>query len=208
MSAWPLVFILSGVALLTGCAGTATMHYDLKSPSMVTASQPVRASTPMAYMISSVTVPEPLDINALVVRQPNDSLLVLSHDQWVAPLSQVVRSAVSTTLTDEISMPPLQGVMITASPHKANIMDVLVDVQAFDLLPAKQAKLGVLWRIDFNDKAKKVLTCYSVQREAVGPGVLALVTAQQTNLQKVAKEISWAMTNKKAPDSANCRTGT
>lgn len=207
MKAWPLVSIVLGVTLLAGCAGTATMHYDLKSPSMVSAKQPVRGSTPMAYMISSVTVPETLDINALVVRQPNDSLLVLSHDKWVAPLGQVVRSAVSNTLTEELGMPPLQGVMITANPKTANVMDVLVDVQAFDLLPAKQAALGVLWRIDFNDKAKLVLTCYSVQSSTVGPGVLALVNAQQNNLQKVTKEIGWAMRNKKAPASANCRTG-
>lgn len=196
-----------GIALTGGCASQATMHYDLKSFSAVTENASGRAATPIAYMISSVTVPEPLDINTLVVRQPNDSLLVLSHDQWVAPLGQVIRGAVSTTLTEELGMPPLQGVMITANPRMANVMDVLVDVQAFELLPAKEAKLGVLWRIDYNDKAKQVLTCYSTYATTVAPGVLALVDAQQKNLKRLSKEISSAMINKKSPPSANCRTG-
>lgn len=205
MKFWPLVSAITGALALGGCASTSTMHYDLNTPSVANVSAPNAKPVAAAYTLTGVAVPDPIDIAALVVRQPNDSLLVLSHDKWVAPLNQVMKMALTDGLTRQLGMPPLQGVMNNPLMPQSGVDQVVVDVQQFDLRPAQQASLGALWRIDFYDKRIKDLTCYSVFSESVGPGVLALVNAQQKNVQALSAQIAQAIRTKSQPNGANCR---
>lgn len=203
MKCWTVLAMMLGGSLLAGCTSTSTVHYDLNSsPS----TPPKGGQAPVAYELSDVSVPEIFDVSSLVVRQPNDSMMVLSHDKWVAPLGQVVRSALTEALTQQLGMPPIQSILSSAQLQKARLNNVYVALQQFDMRPAKQASITVLWRIDFADKRNKDLTCYSVFSQPVTPGVLPLVVAQQKNVQALAAQIASALTNGKAPQAARCQT--
>jgi len=195
-------------ALLVGCSTTTTMHYDLN------AAKP--SETPLAtagdadggvtsYRLVSLTVPEPLDVMTLMVRQPDNDLMVLSHDKWVAPLSQVTRQAMVNVLTHELGVPPLPENMSTGvSP--AEVIDVVIDVQQFDMQPAKQATLSALWQVQVAQPKSMTITCYTTLSEPVVRGVAALVAAQQANVQRLGQQIAQTISTRTAATQARCQT--
>jgi len=196
--------ILTGGSMVGCSTSTSTMHYDLNAASE--SSTPARTvdGSFIQYRLASVNIPEPIDMTSLVVRQANDSLLVLSHDKWVGTLNQVMQTALSATLTDELGMPPLPASM-SAVANTAGVADIIVDVRQFEMQPAKQATLSVLWQINFQNAQRTSITCYSTLIQPVAPGVAALVSAQQINVQQLGKQIAATISTARVPKSGNCQ---
>jgi uncharacterized lipoprotein YmbA len=190
--------------LLTGCASQGTAYYTLSVPqseaSMASATKDVAP-----YIVSRVSVPAAVDDTPLIVRQSNDQLMVLTDDKWTAPLGEIMRGALSQSLTQIIGMPPIQGVMQQTLPRPAGTSEVVVDIQQFDLEPAKRASIGAVWRVSFNDKGNRALTCYSLLSAPAAPGVVPLVAAQQKNVTSLAQQIAFVLQNQRAPDGINCQ---
>lgn len=207
MKHWSLI-IMAAASLAAGCSTTTTMHYDLKSAADT---QPTNQSTNMVrYQLASINVPESLDVETLIVRQPNNTLMVLSHDKWVAPFSQVLQNALSATLTQSLGTPPMPVDMLKASGtgQSSNTAKIFVDLQQFEMQPAKLASLGALWQIDMPGKQGRqgqAITCYSTLSQPVSPGVAALVTAQQLNVQQLGQQIAATLSTGTPPANTNCQ---
>ncbi|UOD50096.1 PqiC family protein [Orrella daihaiensis] len=204
MKHWPLL-LLAAASLATGCSTTTIMHYDLQP---ITDTVPSNQSkTLVKYQLASIDVPESLDVETLIVRQPNNSLMVLSHDKWVAPLSQVIQNSLSVTLTQSLGTPPMPSTMLlaTESSASANSDKIFVDMQQFEMQPAKLASIGALWQIDFAGKPGQIITCYSVLSRPVTPGVAALVTAQQQNMQQLGQQIANTLQTGTPPQEVKCQ---
>lgn len=200
-----LSIIAASTILLTGCASQSTAYYTLSAPK--SASTKTNASTAApSYVVTQVTVPAAVDDIPLIVRQSNDRLMVLTNDKWTAPLGEITTGALSQALTQFVGMPPIQGVMVQSLPRPANTFEIMVDIQQFELEPAKQASIGAVWRVSFNDKTKRSLTCYSVLSTPAAPGVVPLVAAQQKNVIALAEQIAFVLQNSKAPVGINCKT--
>lgn len=191
--------------LLTGCASQSTAYYTLSAPQSAAIKTNTAAATPN-YILAPVTVPAAVDDIPLIVRQSNDRLMVLTNDKWTAPLGEITTGALAQALTQFVGMPPIQGVMVQSLPRPANTVEIMVDIQQFELEPAKQASIGAVWRVSFNDKAKRALTCYSVLSTPAAPGVVPLVVAQQKNVADLAEQMAFVLQNQKAPAGINCRT--
>lgn len=191
--------------LLTGCASQSTAYYTLSAPKSAV-SQPSQSTTTPAYIVTQVKVPAAVDDIPLIVRRSNDQLMVLTNDKWTAPLGEITTGALSQALTQILGMPPIQGVMVQSLPRPANTSEITVDIQQFELEPANQASIGAVWRVSFNDKAKRSLTCYSLLSTPATPGVVPLVTAQQKNVVALAGQIAFVLQNHKAPTGVNCQT--
>jgi uncharacterized protein len=197
-----LLPILIGTFLL-GCGTSTTMHYDLNVAQANSLPTQSKAMPPMLYRLASIKTPEPIDTTSLVVRQPNDTLMVLSHDKWVSSLSQVMQTALSAALTNELGMPALPASMTTAA-NAEGVAHIIVDVRQFEMQPAKEALLSVLWQINFHDKRRASITCYTTLTQPVAPGVAALVAAQQVNVQALGKEIAQSLRTARAPQKSQC----
>ena len=191
---------------LLGCGTSTTMHYDLNVAQGIASPTQPKAMPPTLYRLASLKTPEPIDTTSLVVRQPNDTLMVLSHDKWVGSLSQVMQTALSAALTNELGMPPLPASMATAA-NAEGVADIIVDVRQFEMQPAKQALLSVLWQINFRDKRRASITCYTTLTQPVAPGVAALVAAQQVNMQALGKQIAQSLRTARAPQEGQCLAG-
>jgi uncharacterized protein len=199
---------LSNIALasilLTGCASQNTAYYTLSVPQSADNKTNAASATPI-YIVTQVKVPAAVDDIPLIVRQSNDQLMVLTNDKWTAPLGEITTGAVSQALTQFVGMPPIQGVMVQSLPRPANTFEITVDIQQFELEPAKKASMGAVWRVSFNDKAKRALTCYSLLSTPAAPGVVPLVAAQQKNIIALAEQIAFVLQNQKAPVGINCQ---
>lgn len=191
--------------LLTGCASQSTAYYTLSAPQSAAIKTNTATATPN-YILAPVTVPAAVDDIPLIVRQSNDRLMVLTNDKWTAPLGEITTGALAQALTQFVGMPPIQGVMVQSLPRPANTVEIMVDIQQFELEPAKQASIGAVWRVSFNDKAKRAFTCYSVLSTPAAPGVVPLVVAQQKNVADLAEQMAFVLQNQKAPAGINCRT--
>jgi len=209
MKHWPLMISIIASGLLAGCSTTSTLHYDLKAATPAT---PISsAPTLMQYQLAQVAVPESIDIESLVVRQPNNSLMVLSHDRWVAPLREVLQNALTASLTQSMGTPPLPGNMLAGTPARQAqpVAEVLVNVEQFEMQPANQARLSALWQIRFPNTNSKMttraITCYSTLSQAVVPGVSALVAAQQLNVQQLGQQIANTLKTGQPPQASNCQ---
>lgn len=191
--------------LLTACASQSTAYYTLSAPQGAALKTNASTATP-SYILAPVAVPAAVDDIPLIVRQSNDRLMVLTNDKWTAPLGEITTGALAQALTQFVGMPPIQKVMIQSLPRPANTFEIMVDIQQFELEPAKQASIGAVWRVSFNDKAKRALTCYSVLSTPAAPGVVPLVVAQQKNITDLAEQIAFVLQNQKAPVGVNCQT--
>ncbi len=191
---------------LAGCSTTTTMHYDLKAASE--SSPATQGKGLVKYQLASISVPESLDVETLIVRQPNNSLMVLSHDKWVAPLGQVLLNALSATLTESLGSPPMSSNMLSAtqSSSQGSTAKIFLDLQQFEMQPAKQASIGALWQIDTPGKQGQSITCYSTLSRTVAPGVEPLVNAQQLNVQQLGQQIAAALKTGVPPANANCQS--
>lgn len=200
MKTWSITLSVLLGALVAGCSTTATMNYDLTAPG----SQSPTQTSATNYRLSVVEVPEAIDVASLIVRKPDNSLMVLSHDKWVGSLGESLQSGLVTALTQNLGAPPLPASMLKARDAK-NIAQIAVTIEQFDMQPAKQASLGALWQVEFHNQQHQNLTCYTVLTEPVGPGVAALVSAQQLNVAQLGQIIANTLTTGKVPQGSNCR---
>lgn len=199
------LFLGVGLAawVLAGCGSAPSIaYYTLSQPEgQATAAPPSKGVG--FYTIAPVTVPAVVDDTPIIVRQSTDRLMVLNYDRWTAPLSDQIRNALSQSLTAQLGMPPVQNLQTGGGEGLAPIR-VTVDVQRFDLVPGQLASLGAVWRVDWV-KPVRSLTCYSTMREPAQPGVVALVSAQQTNVQRLASQLADTIRSGKAPAGLNCQ---
>jgi uncharacterized protein len=211
MKSWPILPSVIAAALLAGCSTTTTMHYDLKSDQpnaagQTAASQTVTSPRAIQYRVTSLEVPESIDVETLIVRQPDNTLMMLSHDKWVGSLSEAMRNAINASLAKDMGLPPLPASMVSAQ-QSTNVANIAIKVEHFDLQPAKQAGLSVLWQVTLPGKERHTVTCYSTWTETVGPGVTALVSAQQRNVQQLASQLAATLKSGKPPTTGNCQVG-
>lgn len=199
LSPWVVVAALS----MSGCASTPMAYYTLSAPvdQIAQASSPGRPSA-LLYTLAPVSIPAQVDDTPIIVRQSSDRLMVLSYDRWTAPLADQIRDALSQALTAQLGMPPVQNLEATGAPLPST--RVTVDVQRFDLVPAQYALLNAAWRIEPAKPAASMI-CYTSLRESAAPGVVALVAAQQANLQRLAQQLSAALSTGKPPAGSQCR---
>jgi len=191
--------------LLASCASTTTAYYTLSAAETSASALKEGALVPQAYALSRVTVPAQVDDTPLIVRQSNDQLMVLTYDKWTAPLGEIMRNAISQELTNKMGMPPIQGVLATTFTAKTRVNEVAIDVQRFEMQPAKQASLGVVWRVTFHGQNKRPVTCYAVFSNPATPGVAPLVLAQQRNVAELASKIAQTLSGQATPTQATCQ---
>lgn len=196
----PLAWLTLALAvLMTGCSSTPTVRYDLNSIDPLATTR--TNGDLLKYRLAEVTVPEPINTTALMVRQPDNSLMLLSHDQWVASLQEVVQTAMADALTESLGTPPTPESM---QARGANHIQVTLDIRQFEMRPGQFASISALWQLNFGGRQDASITCYTSMRKTVKPGVAPLVAAQQRNLQTLGQQIATTMQTRAAPVGSRC----
>jgi len=86
------------------------------------------------------------------------------------------------------------------------VIDVVIDVQQFDMQPAKQTTLSALWQVQVAQPKSMTITCYTTLSEPVVRGVAALVAGQQANVQRLGQQIAQTINTRTAAPGARCQT--
>lgn len=178
--------VLASLAvLIAGCGSAPPAHYYSLMPAPA-ASERAEVSMRLDWNVGPVAIPMQVDQPQWVVRAADDSLVVLENERWIASLGDEIRSAVVERLTKSFG-PPNAG----ASAEGTSAWRIRIDVQRFDLLPNREARLEADWSLR---GAGTAMTCHASFSQAVtGVDYLALARAQQHAVARLADAIGEAL---------------
>ena len=201
---WPVIagsIALSSVLLAVGCSTTAPperFHTLLPGDRAIGTAATVN---PVHIDVAAVGVPPQVDHAQWVVRQADDSLLMLEQDRWAAPLRDELRSAIVDRLAARWSAIDVRSVA-AAAPASWRLR---VDVQRFESIPGREARLEATWSLSPSRPGTPVLVCRSSFSDTVaGADVAALAAAHRRVVVKLADEIGQRLAALHNGSTAGC----
>lgn len=174
-----LKLTLVAVALLLGACRSDPIHYHTLSPAQPTG----QARAGVDIRIEQVSVPPQVDRTQMVIRQGNSGLAILETEWWGASLADELHS----TLDEQLNNP--------GAPKSS----LRVDVQRFDSIPGRYARMDVQWRLRNLGGDTRPLTCRSSLQTPAGASIDELVTAHQQNVQQFIDLVEQAAVRKACP---------
>lgn len=185
-------------ALLAACAAPPpTRFYTLMPAAAASSAAASGAVKALDWELGPVLVAPQVDQPQWVVRAADGTLVVLENERWIAPLAGEIRGAVGERLTRSFGPPRTQPV-----PAGAPAWRVGIDVQRFELLPQREARLDANWSLRGESVA---LTCRTALVQPVAqPGYEALAQAQQQAVQQLADAIAAALEKASHGVAAGC----
>lgn len=179
-----LLAICAGFALasLSACAtGAGVRYYTLLSP--VPAAPAQRGE--VLIEVLPVRVPAQVDVQTLVVRQGAGELAPVERAQWIAPLPDEWRNALSAQLQQLLGARDVYGL---PQAENAPVQRLRVVLQRFDAWPGHRVDVTALWSLVSADGTRT--TCESRVSERVVGGDAALVQGYQRAVSAIAGEIA------------------
>lgn len=179
---------LVGAACLAGCASSPTSRFYTLGSGDDTGQRASAISATPALLIEVPTVDMPTQVarNQLVVHDDATRVSVLEQERWASPPADELRRALSGDLAARLGTFDVFG-----SPHPENapIYRVSVNVRRFESWPGSRTVLDTVWSVR-SLRTQAVVTCSSVQTEAVGPGYDALVAGHRKAVGQLADTIA------------------
>lgn len=173
--------------LLAACSSAPTHFYTLLPP-VSTAAPTQTASYRIAVL--PVGIPAQVDRPQMVVREGSGSVALLEGEQWIAPLGDEIRTALSGELTRQLGAENVYGL---PHPKDVPVYRVKVDIDRFESVPGRYTLLSAAWSVHAASGKGAVLQCASRVREPVGQGYAALAEGHQRGLQALAGDIAAAV---------------
>lgn len=159
------------------------------------------AMDPVYVDVLPVAVPPQVDHAQWVVRQGDDSLLMLEQDRWAAPLADELRGAISERLATRWGAVDIRGVALP----QPSVWRVRVDVQRFESVPGREARIESVWSVSGTQRSAATLVCRSVRTEpATGGDVATLAAAHRRAVTALADEIGQRVRTLQAGQAAGC----
>lgn len=169
---------LVAVALLLGACRSDPIHYHTLSPV-----QPEGQRSSNDIQVEQVSVPPQVDRTQMVIRQGNSGLAILETEWWGASLADELHSSLDEQLNN---------------PGAAKLL-LRVDVQRFDSIPGRYARMDAQWRLRTLGNDARPLTCRSSLQTPAGGSIDELVTAHQHNVQQFVELVEQAASRKACP---------
>lgn len=197
-----LVGVGAGAALtvLCACSSPPARFYTLRGDDSRGRVASAPASTLLIDMVS-VHVPASVAGSRLVVQVNPARVDVLEDDRWASPVSEEIRAALSTEVTQRSGALDVHGV---PHPSELPVYRVTVSVQRFESWRDSHVLIDAVWSVQ-PARDQQTLTCRSVFREAVTGGSQGVVDGHRRALAKVAAQIA---TGIRAMGSAPVTRGT
>lgn len=167
------------------CSTAPTRFYTLVPPA---ASE--RGSHPgYAIQVQSVTLPTQVDQPQFVLRQGQGEIALAEQHQWIAPLPDEYRTALSAQLSEKLGTHDVQGI---AKPEAMLVYPIRVRVRRFDSSLSKSIRQEVLWALS-NPAGEVAMTCMALLDEEAAGGYLALAEAHQRAISRLAGIIAGSL---------------
>jgi uncharacterized lipoprotein YmbA len=133
---------LGAAAILAGCAGQRDHFYALTT---LPENTPAPTAAFTTHVILAISLPPVIDRRQMVIATAADQLLVLEHERWAAPLSELV----AQTLARDIERRRADVLVADRGFDQASLIAVKirVDVVRMSVREGGQASLEAHWRV-------------------------------------------------------------
>ena len=203
--------LVAGLALaVAACASTPPVHfYSLVGPEP----PPLRADAPRSggptVQLDPVKVPPQVEQPQWLVRQADDTLVLLEQERWVTALPDELNAALLEILTERFgavdARTPAAGparwrVRVDLSRFESRIGESRIDgtwsLSRAGAQAGAPTAAGASAPMDAAATAVPtdvVLRCHIAQRESAGPGMAALADAHRRNVARLGEVIGEAL---------------
>lgn len=194
----PGLATLALAALIAGCgSASAPTHFHTLMPPPSAAADRSGVEAALHWEILPIQVPAQVDQPQWVVRVADGSLVVVEQERWIAPLGDEIRGAVVERLTKSFGASQLGPSIGSDTSWR-----IRIDVQRFDLMPDREARLEADWSLRSSSTA---VSCHVTVSQPVGaPGYVALARAQQQAVTQLADTIGTALRASSKGQPVNC----
>jgi uncharacterized protein len=127
---------------LPGCAGQRDRFYTLAT---LPETQPAAAPRYAMHVVLAVSVPPVVDRRQMVIHAAGDQVVILEHERWAAPLSELV----SQTLARDIERRKPDALVADRSFDQPNVPSVRIrlDIVSLTARLGGETALEAHWRI-------------------------------------------------------------
>lgn len=191
---------LAAAALVAACSATKPERFHSLLASELPAPAAPSGLQAIVVDVLPVGVPPLVDQPQWVVRAADDTLQVLEQERWAAPLREELRSALVEQLVARWAAVNVQ----TLPQPAASLWRVRLDLQRFESLPGREARIEGIWSLLPPGNAP-ALVCRSTLREGVGDGgVPALAAAHRRLVAQLADAIGQRLQALRRGDGVRC----
>ena len=176
--------------LLTACSTVPPTRFHTLMPPLE-ARATATAAPPAPWQLLPVTVPAQVDRPQLVLRSSDGSLAVLEQERWIAPLADELGGALTEALARRLGPPG------TSDPWQ-----IAVDVQRFESVPGKLARLDAAWSVRRGSAAP--LRCLAMLEQPASADASSLAEAHRRAVQALGARIGAAVAALQAGGTPAC----
>lgn len=177
--------LIAALALLAGCAGAPAPRYFTLDTGQTSGTPQGR--TP-SIVITQTSLPELIDRPQLVIRRPDNRVLIDEHRRWAEPLRRAIPRVMANELGRQLDSNRVVSLPIDAQGFDADFR-LSLDVQHLEVVEGLGAQADIVWRLQ--PRQGKAVVGRSVLREAGSlDDAAALVAMQGRVLGAVASEIA------------------
>ncbi len=205
------VLALGALGLLAGCGSApVTTYYTLTPPPMqpvMTQQQPSQQqpqqqqqpqpqpqpsqsgnpTSPWWIDVMPVGLPESLDQPQIVIRKSDSAVVVLEQARWSAPLSQELRSALSSQLSRQLGTQDVAGLSV---PAGRDVLRIKVQMRRFEAWPGQHVHLAADWSLAQSSDTQRRVSCHTELTQPAGADVSDVVQAQQRLVASLADAVA------------------
>lgn len=179
-----LALLLASLSL-AACASPASTRFYTLLPATAELQTPQVGAR--AFELMPVRVPSQVDVPQLLVRRSDGELGVLETHQWVSPLPEELRLALSAGLTAALGQQDLYGI---ARPDDLPVQRIQIELRRFEVRPGAAAQLQALWAVRPAGEGDPLSCAGGFQAAVSDTGVAGLVAAYQAALQDLVQAIA------------------
>ncbi len=188
---------IGSLIVIAAACTLAPIHYHTLAPAPVEPAATPPSSSGVA--VASVKIPAQVDRPELVVRERSGEIALLEDEQWIAPLADELRTAISIELIRRLSSADAHGL---SDPPP---ITVRIEIERFESAPGDYVLVTAFWHLRVNAGARQeVLACRTQINERVPNGIPALVRGHQQAAARIADMIASAALRSGAEDGARC----
>jgi len=153
-AAFPLAAIPLAAALLAGCAAQSDHFYTLTAVSSTSSEPPApaapsgpapRAAAYTRHVILSISLPAVIDRREMVIQTSRDQLIVLEHQRWPVPLSELAAQTLARDIEER--RPDVLVADRSFDQPRIALTRIRVDIVRMSARTGAQATLEAHWRI-------------------------------------------------------------
>lgn len=171
---------------LAACA-SPVVHYHTLVPPPSSPAVAAQLSVPFLIEVLPIGVPPQLDRPQLVVRQGENSALVLDNERWLGPLDDEIRMALSAQLVRQ----GFQDVSGLSRLDEKPVIKLRLQVRRMDARPGDFVKIETDWSLSTGSGGKTDrLLCRSQFVQAAPGGYAEMTLAQQRLFAQLADRIA------------------